>query len=384
MSLNINTERLDQLLQSHIANNLDDLQRDATASAIQAAAAGVDQTFYSAAFGHVDLERPDSPAVTPETPFDIASITKALIGATLAMQAIDEGRVEWNTPLAKILPAWAERPDKTSQKATFLQLLNHSSGIAPWYKFYLEYPLDPSPEIALKTRATILQSITQMPLEAAPGQRHAYSDLGYLLLARVLEILFDQIPLSRLAEERIFAPLGLRRTTFVDIHRGDVPVEGAVATERCPLRKRLIRGTVHDENTNIIGGVSTHAGVFSTAEELLTFGTHLLAIDKGLSLNNPLVSRKTLQFAWSAAAGSPTGSHRAGWDTPSGARSSAGRSFDPRHTVGHLGFTGTSLWIERNLGVVSVLLTNRVYPTRENPRIKDLRITFQEALISPT
>lgn len=383
MSLTIEKNQLDHLLRTALAEDLKDLHTQATASAIQAAAGNADHVLYSAALGHADLEQHRSAPITEATPFDIASITKALVGATLAMQAIDEGRLRWQTPLTDILPEWKERADDVSKEVTFLQLLNHTSGIAPWYKFYLEYPLDPTPPIACQTRRAVLRSITQMPLEAPPGARHAYSDLGYLLLAQILEGLFDGQPLSHIAQERIFAPLGLHRTTFVDIHRGDSPIHAAVATELCPLRGRLLRGTVHDENTNIIGGVSTHAGVFSTAKDLLKFGAHLLAIDQGRALKTPLVTRKTLQFAWSQAAGSPTGSHRAGWDTPSGARSSAGRGFDPRHTVGHLGFTGTSLWIERKRGVVSVLLTNRVYPSRENPRIKDLRVNFQEALLPP-
>ena len=374
---------VDEILNSHTAHTLSEIGESGVACAMQASVGTLDADLYRNAFGRVDLESLDAPAVTPQTPFDIASITKALVGSTLAMQAVDERRVRWDTPIAEILPAWTERSDKISQTVTFLEILNHTSGLPAWEKFYLDHPLDPSPSVARETRRTVLETIVSTPLLGAPGSLHAYSDLGYLLLAHLLEYLFDGRSLSQLASERIFTPLGLSATTYVDVHRQDHPIQNAVVTERCDRRGRLIRGTVHDENTNIIGGVSAHAGVFSTADQLLEFGRHLLAIDRGLDVENPLISRETLHFAWSPQARSAGGSHLAGWDTPSGERSSAGRGFDPAHTVGHLGFTGTSIWIERQKGVISVLLTNRVYPTRENDGIRDLRIAFQEAILPP-
>lgn len=374
---------VDEILSRHTAHTLSEIGESGVACAMQASVGTLDADLYRNAFGRVDLESLDAPEVTPQTPFDIASITKALVGSTLAMQAVDERRVRWDTPIAEILPAWRERSDKISQKVTFLEILNHTSGLPAWEKFYLDHPLDPSASVARETRRTVLETIVSTPLLGAPGSLHAYSDLGYLLLAHLLEYLFDGRSLSQLASERIFTPLGLSATTYVDVHRQDHPIQNAVVTERCARRGRLIRGTVHDENTNIIGGVSAHAGVFSTAHQLLEFGRHLLAIDQGRDVENPLISRETLHFAWSPQARSAGGSHLAGWDTPSGERSSAGRGFDPAHTVGHLGFTGTSIWIERQKGVISVLLTNRVYPTRENDGIRDLRIAFQEAILPP-
>ena len=374
---------VDEILSRHTAHTLPEIGESGVACAIQASVGTLDAELYRKAFGRVDLESLDALTVTPQTPFDIASITKALVGSTLAMQAVDQGRVRWDTPIAEILPAWRERPDKISQKVTFLQILNHTSGLPAWEKFYLDYPLDPSPSVARETRRSVLETIVSTPLLGTPGSLHAYSDLGYLLLAHLLEHLFDGLPLSQLASDRIFTPLGLDTTTYIDLHRQGHPLQDAVVTERCAHRGRLIRGTVHDENTNIIGGVSAHAGVFSTADQLLEFGRHLLAIDRGRDIENPLVSREVLHFAWSPKARSAGGSHLAGWDTPSGERSSAGRGFNPAHTVGHLGFTGTSIWIERQKGVISVLLTNRVYPTRENDGIRDLRIAFQEAILPP-
>ncbi len=378
----ISVDEVDELLHRHVATDRDEIGQTATASAIQAAAATPTATLYTGAFGSVDLESTSPTPIDEHTPFDIASLTKALVGSILAMQAVDEGFVDWDTPIADIMPVWADRPDELSHSVTFLQILNHSSGLPAWRKFYLEHPIDPSPQQARKTRQAVLKSIVDTPLEGPPGMVHAYSDLGYLLLARLLELIFDD-DLYQLVKRRIIEPLGLQRTRYVDVHHHSEPIGEAVVTEVCPLRKRVVRGTVHDENTNIIGGTSTHAGLFSTASEVLQFGLHLLAIDAGDEPPNQLVSRETLQFAWSTRAGSEQGSHLAGWDTPSGAKSSAGRGFSPAHTVGHLGFTGTSLWIERRQKVVSVLLSNRVYPTRENDRIRDLRIAFQEKILPP-
>lgn len=375
---------IDDLLRSHVATDRADIGESKTCCAIQAAAASLDDDLYRGAFGTVDLDTSAPTTVREDTPFDIASITKALVGATLAMQAVDEGRVHWDTPVVDILPAWSDNPHPDAHRLTFLQVLNHTSGLPDWRKFYLDHPLDPSPTQARKTRRAVVDAIIDTPLEAVPGTQHTYSDLGYILLARLLELLFDGEALRGLANKRIFRPLDLTHTAFVECPQLPSRIAGAAATEDCPLRERVVRGTVHDRNTNVIGGVSAHAGVFSTATDLLRFARHLLAIDRGRDVDAPLVSRKTLRFAWSPEAASADGHHLAGWDTPSGERSSAGRSFHRDHTVGHLGFTGTSLWIERQREVISILLTNRTYPSRENDRIKDLRIEFQESILPAT
>ena len=373
--------RIDHALERALAPSLEAIGTTHTCSAIQAAVATLDGQRYHRALGQTSFET-DAVPVARHTPFDIASVTKALVGATLAMQAIDRGLARWETPLGELFAPWRKHPDPRAADVTFLHLLNHTSGLPAWHKYYLEYPLNPSAETARVTRQAIVTRICQTPLCGAPGAIYAYSDLGFILLASVLETVFDA-PLAELAQTRIFDPLKLSQTRYVWSERGDAPLENAVATERCALRGRVVQGSVHDENTEIIGGVSCHAGVFSTADDLLRFGLHLLAIDQGHPVDAPLMSRETLRFAWSAQASMAGGNHRGGWDTPSGATSSAGAGFAPDATVGHLGFTGTSLWLERERGVVSILLTNRVYPTRENARIKATRIDVQEAVIPP-
>ena len=155
-------------------------------------------------------------------------------------------------------------------------------------------------------------------------------------------------------------------------------IDDAVATERCARRGGVVVGRVHDENTALMGGVSGHAGAFCDAPDLLRFGVHMLGIDQGQGPG--IVSREILRWCWSEAARGAAGHHLGGWDTPSGARSSAGRHMTPDATVGHLGFTGTSLWIDRAQQRVAVLLTNRVHPTRDNPHILAMRIAFHEAV----
>lgn len=378
----IPTQHLDELLADQVAGDLDEIGDTATASAIQAAAGTVDELLYSKAFGARHLEDANPPSVTTSTPFDIASLTKPMVGSVLSMQAVDEGLLDWETPVDEIVPEWRTHPDKAARDTTFLQLLNHTSGLPDWHPFFDDHPVDPDKTGAERAFGAIVDTIARTPLEAPPGDRHAYSDLGYLLITRALETLFDET-IDELARTRIFEPLNLERTDYASRRRQIQPVDDAVATERCPHRKRLIRGTVHDTNTNVIGGVSTHAGVFSTAEEVLAFGQHLLSVDREDTEASPVIPRPQLRFCWSSRSGSEAGHHLAGWDTPSGDQSSAGRGCDPDLTVGHLGFTGTSLWIERRRGIVAVLLTNRVYPTRENDRIRPLRIAFQETILPP-
>ncbi|MFU8802902.1 MAG: serine hydrolase domain-containing protein [Bradymonadaceae bacterium] len=372
-------KNLDALLLAELASSPEEVGTTATASAIQAVVADTDGIVFEAALGHRNLLTESRNDVTSSTPVDVASLTKPLVGATLFMQAIDEGRIEWDTPVGRFLPSGDENLEPV-RRATFLQLLNHSSGLPAWRQFYLEgFPFYPDQAQADRTRKTILDTIRKTPLNAPPGTAHEYSDLGYILLAHLLERVFDA-PLHELANLRIFAPLGMDDTRYVCLASGDEPIHGAVATEFCAHRERVVVGTVHDENTHIVGGVSAHAGVFSTARDLHRFTHHLLTVDAG---STGIVKPETLRFCWSSKAASTSGSHVGGWDRPSGPKSSAGRGFGRDSSVGHLGFSGTSIWIDRAPSITAILLTNRVHPSRENERIKKLRIDFHEAILTP-
>lgn len=308
----------------------------------------------------------------PHPIFDLASVTKIIVPATLAMQAVTQGVLSLSTPLQELLPEW-------DNQATLLHLLNHTSGLPAWHKYYLEYPLEGLTQGAWRAqREAVLERVIATP-KAPAGSVYAYSDLGYMALMVVLERALGE-RLDVLARERIFAPLEMERTRYVNLLEGDEPLEDAVTTELCPVRG-VVRGIVHDENTQVLGGVSGHAGVFGSAHDLLKFARALLEVDAGEERHALGISPEVLGQFWSEQARAQGGHHVAGWDTPSGERSSAGRGFPRSSTVGHLGFTGTSLWMDRASGTAAILLTNRVHPTRENPRIFAMRVAFHEAIM---
>ncbi len=303
----------------------------------------------------------------PNVFMDIASVTK-LFTATLALMAIDRGKLGFDTTIDTVFP------ELSSPSPTLLQLMNHSSGLPAWDQYYLRYPLVPTDLEAQQNRESILQEILNSPRNL-PGH-YVYSDLGYILLGRLIERVLDD-DLDSLVARLITGPLEMGRTRYVNQLKGDKALK-AVVTEMTPGRPAPICGLVHDENCFIQGGVAGHAGLFSTADDLVRFGRHMLDIHEG---KTGILKRTTLDQAWSNASKALDGHHAAGWDTPSGEVSSVGRGFSRSHTFGHLGFTGTSLWIDTSAQVVAALLTNRVFPTRENPRIKDLRVRFHEAVL---
>jgi CubicO group peptidase (beta-lactamase class C family) len=386
----LDADRAIKILQCARADDLDQIGRTKVCSAVQAVVLRQGQTLLDTALGvtHLDPSESNPPGrpMGPDTPMDIASITKTLVTATLAMQAVDDGLTKFDTPVTELFADWSlggtSGVSNRREAATLLDLLNHSSGLPAWEKFYLRYPVDPSPLMAHTTRKSLFRRIARTPLTARPTHRHCYSDLGYILLAGILERLFDA-PLQDLARERIFEPLSMHDTRYVARLAGDRPLETAAATERCPLRERVVVGTVHDENTDIMGGVSGHAGVFSTARDLAKFCEHIWRIDQGTLPYGGIVSQEVLHFCLSEEARGADGHHLGGWDTPSGVLSSAGRGFQAGNTVGHLGFTGTSMWIERDCGLIAILLTNRVYPSRDNELIKEFRVKFHEAVLPP-
>lgn len=341
----------------------------------------------------------------PDALFDIASVTK-LFTATLAMIAHDRGLLRFDDDLGHVFPEMTG--------LSLASVLNHTSGLDAWRQWYLELDVPVQAHVpdlaAMKAnRERILQDILESERKP-PGQTYAYSDLGYILLGRCLEEVFGQ-RLDDLVRVEICEPLGLKHTSYVNLLNGELPLQ-AVPTERCPVRgastsaalssrdefERVrhlpdeshavsdptrgkgVEGVVHDENAWIQGGVCGHAGLFSNVEDLLAFGAHFLAIFKG---DAGIIRAETLAHAWDRKHLHPQGHHVLGWDTPSGERTSVGRGFSRTKTYGHLGFTGTSLWLDLAHETVAVLLTNRVYPTRNNPGILDLRIAFHEAVLNP-
>ena len=289
--------------------------------------------------GRLGLDDPTTP--DSATLYDLASLTK-VIGLTTAMMiAVDSGVIELDAPIQRYVPAFTGRH---KEKVTVRQLLVHASGLPAWRPLYKE----------TTTRDEALTLADTTPLDTLPGTRYEYSDLGAIVLTQAVEAVFQQ-RLDSLLAERIFTPLRMTSTRFLP------PAEWLpriAPTENDPWRGRVLRGEVHDENAARLGGVSGHAGLFSTAPDLLRFGEWLL---KGSPRGDFFVRQQI-----------PRGSSRAlGWDTPSDG-SSAGSLLDAS-SIGHTGFTGTSIWIDPTRELVIVLLTNRVHPTRDNNRMGPVR-----------
>ena len=285
----------------------------------------------------------------PSSPFDLASLTKVIATTTASMLLFEQGLLDLEAPVARYLEGF-DRPDK--RDITIRQLLTHSSGLAPFRTFYADSVL---------TRQAIIDSIYASPLVAKPGGKYRYSDFGMIMMALVIERITGQ-EFAAWCKSNIFEPLGMTDTGF---RQAGVPDSNIVPTELDDyFRHRLIQGEVHDENAWILGGVAGHAGLFSTARDLSRFASMMVRngrYDGGQFLKPATIGLFTTVVDTSFS------TRALGWDTrnPFPEPSSAGDYFGPR-SYGHTGFTGTSIWIDPDHRVFVILLTNRVYPTRES------------------
>lgn len=331
-----------------------------------AAATGDRDHAWTWVHGHTRAAPTPGPAIAPASPFDLASLTKPMATAAIAMVLVGDRRLALDAPAARWLPV-------PSPDITVAHLLGHAAGYPPHVKLYERIwagDLDGAPD----ARAALVTMACTTPLEAAPGTRAAYSDLGYITLGALLERATDRSLAELLA--LVTAPLGLDATGYVDL---TVPRPGfasaPVATE-LDARRGLVAGEVHDENCHAGGGIAGHAGLFAPIGDVARFAAALAraAHEPVGRLRPDVVTR----FITCAAA--PASSWRLGWDTPSPVAgvSHAGDAWPRTHAVGHLGFTGTSMWLDQARSRWVVLLTNRVHPSRDRPaavRIKELRRT---------
>jgi CubicO group peptidase (beta-lactamase class C family) len=295
---------------------------------------------------------PPSIDVTPATRFDIASLTKALCTSVLLMQAIDEGRIRLETSIAHWYPNLA-----AADQIPVELLTRHRSGLVAHRTFY-ETIREEGPMGVDEARSRMRELILSEPLAERPGKKTVYSDLGFMLLGWILESCLGG-GLDELFRDRISGPLGLQSTSYG-------PVPGPVAATEADENGEMLRGTVHDENARSIGGVAGHAGLFSTADEVLRIVGHLADVHAG---RPGIVSHGIIRKLWSDTAERFTSG---GWDTPS-EPSSSGRYTTRGRSVGHLGYAGCSIWLDRARDVTIVLLSNRVHPTRENRAITTFR-----------
>jgi len=303
--------------------------------------------------GRLGADLPAEPGFT--TVYDLASLTKVVGLTTGLMLAVADGRIELDAPVSRYVPAF-QGPGK--EAITVRMLLTHSSGL-PAHRRLWEQSSGPETALAL---------VNATPLDTTPGARMVYSDLGAIVLTEALEAVTGT-SLDRWLADRVFTPLGMASTRF----RPPASWEERVApTEQDPWRGRMLRGEVHDENASWLGGISGHAGLFSTADDLLRFGEWLLAQWHGQPAAGLPVLPQQVVRQFTTRQNVVSGSSRAlGWDTPSPG-SSAGRRLSGS-SFGHTGFTGTSIWIDPERDLVVVLLSNRVHPSRDNPRLGPLR-----------
>jgi CubicO group peptidase (beta-lactamase class C family) len=307
-----------------------------------------------------------------ETLFDIASLTKVVVTTSLLLLAHHEGVCSLEDTLCCFYPNLA---NTALGAVTLRQLLAHTGGLEAWCPLYQAlFPAGPAISdtgTAQARRRQAARIILQKPLAYAPGSRVVYSDLGFIVLADVLEAQYQQ-PLDILFLQRVVRPLDLHSIAYLPLDdMASLPPcpTAYAATEACAWRERVLVGEVHDENAWAMGGVAGHAGLFATAESLWHFTHALLETAAG---RRHWLPAALLQESWQRHPSPPDSTRALGWDTPTPGRSSAGAYFSP-HAIGHLGFTGCSLWIDLEHQVTVILCTNRVHPTRHATGITRLR-----------
>jgi CubicO group peptidase (beta-lactamase class C family) len=332
------------------------------------------RVLYCRAFGFHSLEPGHSP-MGEETVFDLASLTKPLATTVAFMLMVKEKKVRLNDQVTRFLPGFGVQ-GKTL--ITFRQLLAHCSGLPAWRPYYQEIAPQTQEGRAgflgnRRAREFVYSRIQQERLESCPGQKAIYSDIGFMLLGQVIEKV-SGTGLDQYCQEKIFRPLGLSHTFFVNLEtmRQDnlEPAKEVFApTESCPWRQRVLCSEVHDDNAYAMGGVAGHAGLFASIQDVDRLVITLVECYQG---KNAFLPAGLVHEFWTREGTVPQSTWALGWDTPSETGSSSGRHFSS-HSVGHPGFTGTSVWVDLERGTHVILLSNRVHPRRDNNKIQAFR-----------
>jgi CubicO group peptidase (beta-lactamase class C family) len=310
-----------------------------------------------------------APSVAAGTLYDVASLTKVVSTTAAAMLLHQRGLLDLDTPLGELLPGFVlgRAPGERARLVKLRHLLAHNSGLPGYVEFFR----------TVSTPSALFRACLKLPLEAEPGARAEYSDPGFILLGKALEVCTHE-HLATWVRREIFQPLRLSATRFCPspAMRSSIPP----TEEDTALRHRRIQGEVQDENAWLLKGVAGHAGLFSNVPDLLRFAGEILraGLETASDSESPgLFNAATIKLF--AQRQGPEGSSRAlGWDTPS-QKSSSGRHFSAR-SIGHLGYSGCSLWIDMDAQVAVVLLTNRTWPDRRNQLIREVRPAFHDAV----
>src|SRR5882762_3089100 len=318
------------------------------------------------AFGKLSYDA-KAAATSPNTMYDIASLTKVVATTTLVAK-LAEGDfavpLDLDAEIERYLPEWTDGPNaEWRHRVTVRHLLTHTSGLPPFKEYWR----------TSKNKQDTLTKIFAEPLDYEPGTKEVYSDLGIILMAEIIERLTGRT-LDDLANSYIFSLLGMQDTMYRPARKLWPQIAPTEIDNN--LRHRLVQGEVHDENAFAIGGVSGHAGLFSTAPDLAAFCQMLL--NGGVYAHQRILRRATIaQFTTPQQLSG--GTRTLGWAVPTEGGSS-GHYFSA-HSFGHTGFTGTSIWIDPDRQLFVVLLTNRVHPTRENTKIQQVRVALHDAVL---
>jgi CubicO group peptidase (beta-lactamase class C family) len=317
----------------------------------------VERAVWRQSFGRLDYDAA-SPATRDDTIFELASLTKVIATTSVTMRLVDRGRIALADSVRRWMPEWR---GKDRDMVTLRAFLTHSAGLTPTLPFYRDHT----------GRQEFQHAICSLPLEYEPDTQSIYSDLGFILLAFILE---------DVAQESFETLVGdfLKPITGSPIlFKPPSTMRSSIApTEFDAWRGRRLVGEVHDENGWALGGVAGHTGLFGTAEAVGDFARVML---RGIAEGDDRLARKETVQRFVTRAPEVPGSRALGWDTmlPT---SSCGTKISPT-SFGHTGFTGTSLWIDPERRLYVVFLTNRVNPTRENTKIQKVRPALHDAVI---
>jgi CubicO group peptidase (beta-lactamase class C family) len=329
---------------------------------------------FEQAFGFRSLI-PEKTGLQLTTVFDLASLTKPLATTLAVMLLAREGKVRIDDRVNRFLPTFGVFGKNLT---TIRQLLAHSSGLPAWKPYYEEViKVEKAGKINFVASRGAKSYVTELihrekPLQP-PGKHCLYSDLGFIVLGELVETVTG-MTLDRYCLDRIYRPLGLRCTGFVDLTqlrtRRVEPVTDLIApTEQCPWRNKVLCGEVHDDNAYAMGGVAGHAGLFASARDIHGL---LACLSRCLRGADGFLPQSIVEEFFTKDASVENSTFALGWDMPSPGKSATGSFFSTR-SVGHLGFTGTSIWWDLEKDCYIILLTNRVHPTRKNEMIRDFR-----------
>ena len=309
--------------------------------------------------------------ITANTFFDLASLTKPLCTTLCILSLIENKKLKWTSDLKNSI---RDKKGRCLKKIKIEDLLSHSSGLTDYKPFFKEYEA----KYSKKVKKEIIKKILLEPLEYEPGEKCLYSDFGFILLGEIIEQVSGK-KLDVYFSEKITMPLQIDKSLFFRkvSNQAEKNKNFFAATEICPWRKRLLQGEVHDEHCWLMGGVAGHAGLFGTPGGVLKLTEKILQQWRGKE-EHPAYSNTLLQKAVGWKKKKQTWCM--GFDRPSGEGSSAGKYLSPS-SIGHLGYTGTSFWIDPERELIVVLLTNRVHPTRKNESIKIFRPLFHNTVI---